>query len=277
MLKDLRTSVGLGSPPAIFNTNCSESTNAVIKRKVDYKATEWPQFNDALKEIVEGQREEAIRSLSGRARYRVCKGYKYLQFAPQKWATMSPEQRQDVIKQFPVRPSRATTHSESALGTSSEFGSTSSSRGKPLWVDPEKTGITSVPLATLKEIWAKAAEYASSTGDVVPAPGNHPKAKIVSSRSNVAPYFVCAQSSGQYTCDSTCLQWKSSQICSHSVAVAAIDGDLEAFVKWYVDTHQLPNFTTLPWLLTGCLQAGEEKVEFLDDHEVGSQVPPRET
>ena len=248
MLKDLRTSVGLGSPPAIFTTNCSESINAVIKRKVDYKATEWPQFNNALKEIVEGQREEAIRSLSGRGRYRVCKGYKYMQVDPQKWATMSPEQRQDVIKQFdsaPVRPSRATTHSESVAGTSSESGSTSSSRGKLLWVDPEETGITSVPLATLKEIWAKAAEYASSTGDVVPAPGNHPKAKMVSSRSNAAPHFVCAQSSGQYTCDSTCLQWKSSQICSHSVAVAAINGDLEAFVKWYVGTHQLPNFTTL--------------------------------
>lgn len=45
MLKDVRTSAGLGSPPAIFTTNASESLNAVIKRKVDYKATEWPEFN----------------------------------------------------------------------------------------------------------------------------------------------------------------------------------------------------------------------------------------
>ena len=70
-------------------------------------------------------------------------------------------------------------------------------------------------------------------------------------------------------------QWNSSQTCSLSVAVAAINGDLEAFVKWYVDTHQLPKFTTLATL--SCPQAGEEKVEFLDDHEVGSQVHPRET
>jgi len=35
--------------------------------------------------------------------------------------------------------------------------------------------------------------------------------------------------------------------------------------------------TSQHWLLTGCPQAGEEKVEFLDDHEVGSQVHPRET
>ena len=68
---------------------------------------------------------------------------------------------------------------------------------------------------------------------------------MVSSQSNSAPHFVRSQPSGQYACDSTCLQWKSSQICSHSVAVAALNGDLEAFVKWYVDTHQQPNFTTL--------------------------------
>ena len=70
-------------------------------------------------------------------------------------------------------------------------------------------------------------------------------------------------------------QWNSSQTCSLSVAVAAINGDLEAFVKWYVDTHQLPKFTTLATL--SCPQGGEGKVEFLDDHEVGSQVHPRET
>ena len=72
MLKGLRTSVSLGSPPAIFTTNPSESLNAVIKRKVDYKATEWPQFNDQMKQMVEGQREEAIRALSGRGQYRLC-------------------------------------------------------------------------------------------------------------------------------------------------------------------------------------------------------------
>ena len=66
MLKGVRRAVGLGSPPAIFTTNPSESVNAVIKRKVDYKATESPAFNDSLKRIIDGQRDEAIRALSGR-------------------------------------------------------------------------------------------------------------------------------------------------------------------------------------------------------------------
>ena len=45
MLKDLRTFAGLGSP-GIFTTNGCESLNAVIKRKVNYKATEWPDCNN---------------------------------------------------------------------------------------------------------------------------------------------------------------------------------------------------------------------------------------
>ena len=93
-------------------------------------------------------------------------------------------------------------------------------------------GITSVPLATLKKIWSKAAEYKNSS-DVVPAPGNCPKAKMVSSRSNSPHHFFRTQSSGQYVCYSTFLQWKSSQIWSHSVAVEALSGDLEAFIVLY--------------------------------------------
>ena len=60
MLKDLRTAVGLGSPPAIYTTNACESLNAVIKRKVNYKESEWPQFNEQMKELVDRQREEAL-------------------------------------------------------------------------------------------------------------------------------------------------------------------------------------------------------------------------
>ena len=44
MKKDIRESVGLGSPPSAFTTNASESINAAIKRKVNYKESGWPEF-----------------------------------------------------------------------------------------------------------------------------------------------------------------------------------------------------------------------------------------
>ena len=37
MLRSIREECGLGCPPDIFTTNTSESINAVLKRKVNYK------------------------------------------------------------------------------------------------------------------------------------------------------------------------------------------------------------------------------------------------
>ena len=68
---DVRESVGLGCPPSIFTTNGSESLNASIKQKMDYKQHEWPQFNKLIREFVMAQRDEVIRSLSGRGQYRL--------------------------------------------------------------------------------------------------------------------------------------------------------------------------------------------------------------
>ena len=42
MRRDLRESAGLGSPPSNFTTNSSESVNAAIKRKVNYKEHQYP-------------------------------------------------------------------------------------------------------------------------------------------------------------------------------------------------------------------------------------------
>ena len=52
MRRDVREAVGLGCPPSIFTTNNSESLNASIKRKVDYKQHEWPQFNKLMKDLL---------------------------------------------------------------------------------------------------------------------------------------------------------------------------------------------------------------------------------
>ena len=88
MRRDLREAAGLGSPLAIFTTNPGESVNAVLKKKVDYKQHEWPKFNEHLKELVEGQRNEMIRSLSGREQYRICARYSYMSASILEWSKM---------------------------------------------------------------------------------------------------------------------------------------------------------------------------------------------
>ena len=49
--RDVREAVGLGCPLSIFTTNNSESLNASIKQKMDYKQYEWPQFNKLIREL----------------------------------------------------------------------------------------------------------------------------------------------------------------------------------------------------------------------------------
>jgi len=93
MLKSTRTATGLGYPLEIFTTNSSESLNATIKRKVNYKESEWPEFNEYMRQLVMSQRDKVLWSLSGRGQYRLEKEYAHLVIAPQQCMKMKPEQR----------------------------------------------------------------------------------------------------------------------------------------------------------------------------------------
>ena len=106
----------------------------------------------------------------------------------------------------------------------------------------DECGIISLSLATQEYIWSKAEEYFKFECDIVPAPGSDHKAKMVSSRSSDTPHFVRALQLGRYVYDSNCLQWKSAQICWHTIAVAEKNGNLHSFLD---TTKQQPNITTL--------------------------------
>ena len=55
MLYPVTVECGLGCPPDIFTTNASENVNAVLKRKLDYKQSELPQFIDKVEEVIAEQ------------------------------------------------------------------------------------------------------------------------------------------------------------------------------------------------------------------------------
>jgi len=106
-------------------------------------------------------------------------------------------------------------------------------------------GISTLPHATLDAMWNKAEEYLLSSSDIQTAPGNDRKSKMVTSRSGGTPHFVRVVSPGHYVCDKSCLQWSSSQICSHTLAAAEVNGELISFIQWYTVTGQEPNITRL--------------------------------
>ena len=217
-----------------------QSLNAVLKKKVDYKQHEWPKFNEQLKQLIEGQRDEVIRSLSGRGQYRL-----FLSTSILEWSKMRPEQRKMLITDFDsssLRSSGKTKAIAAAVSQSSETGCTTPSY---LSIDAEDSGIETLPLVTLQCMWEKASKLLTMGNGITAAPSDDKKARMTSSFSGKTPHFVSSRSGGQYVCDSTCIQWNSAKICSHTLAVAEANGELKQFLQWYSTSGVSPNITIL--------------------------------
>ena len=265
MRKDLRECVGLGSPPSIFTTNGSESINAAIKRKVDHKESDWPQFNEQIKNLVRSQHEEVTRALSQRGKYILKPEYAHYGVTTQEWMKMRPDQRQNIIEGFQKATlkvsvtsfKKATTPSsctEVAMPCNSATVGEDSIHGQEpistvtlqtdLSISADDAGITTIPLVTLNAMWTKAVELLSTSNAITAAPGNQEKACMVISYSQVAPHLIRVESDGQYVCDSNCQQWVSSQLCSHTLAAAERNGDL-SFLEWYTRYAESPNISML--------------------------------
>ena len=100
MRKDLREGVGLGSHPAIFTTNSSEVLNSVLEKQASYKKTQWQEFVQQMKEHLDGQRNEIVRSLLGRGRYRLAENCLHLGVSVEECSKMRSDQRRKVVQKF---------------------------------------------------------------------------------------------------------------------------------------------------------------------------------
>ena len=246
MRKDLREASGLGSPPTQFTTNGSESINAALKRKVNHKESAWPQFNEHMKAHVESQREEIVRALSGRGQYRLNPEFAHYGVSTQEWIKMRTDQRQQVLEIFQkaTLPVHAQTSSVPEPEEVPAVG-LAQSQDRHMSIRAEDSGITTIPHVTLDALWVKAEQILQSVNAITPAPGENKKARMVLSYSQATPHHVQTKSDGQYVCDSACLQWTSSQICSHTIAAAESNGELASFLQWYTKCAESPNISTL--------------------------------
>ena len=89
MIVYVRTLAGLGSPIEHFTTNSNESLNNLLKRKVDFKCSEWPQFNRILQGAVKEQQDEFEQAIFGMGEYELVDKFKYLEVPHDKWIQMN--------------------------------------------------------------------------------------------------------------------------------------------------------------------------------------------
>ncbi len=87
-----------------------------------------------------------------------------------------------------------------------------------------------LPVDIVSNMFAKAERLVCGTNSIVPAPGTA-TAKLVESKSGHRPHFVTRKGLNKYRCDSDCAMWKCFKICSHTIAAAFTDKNLQQFLS----------------------------------------------
>ena len=95
-----------------------------------------------------------------------------------------------------------------------------------------------IPSPVLDAICNKASELLRDDGSICMVQGGNRKDRIVKSTSSSQPHL-------SQLCDGKCPNWKSLKVCSHSVAAAEHNGDLEAFIQWLKKVKTAPSITKL--------------------------------
>ena len=99
--------------------------------------------------------------------------------------------------------------------------------------------------SVLEAIWTKAKELLNDPKAICMVPGGNEKDRIVKSSSGLRPHVATAKKMGKYSGDTECPNFKSLGICSHSVAAAEDNGDLQEFVNSLSKSKRVPNITKL--------------------------------
>ena len=242
MIKGVREECGLGSPPATFTTNASESANYMIKHKVNYKQNELPEFLEKYKELVCEQEQEVNKALLGRGKYELHNQYQSWHIPESKWFSMTTSQREQHIQKFSVASVMDTLQSEGnahsiCVGRDQSLLSSMSVDFRSL------TDCTRLPINCLQGIWNKAAELLKTENAIVAPPGSDNGAKFVLSYRGSKPHLVTPKKTEVFACDSECPNWKALGICAHSVAVAEMSGKLSVFIERIKKRNKTPSIS----------------------------------
>ena len=85
MLRPVRERAGLGKPPVAF------TTNAVLKRKVNYKRNELPVFLEKIKELIREQDSEIEKAVIDHGKYMINPEFKRFSKTEEEWFTTMKE------------------------------------------------------------------------------------------------------------------------------------------------------------------------------------------
>ena len=232
VLPEVRKRAGMEST-CHFTTNTSESMNNMIKQEVQWKENKLPLLIEHLKSIVARQRSKLDKAVIGRGEWNFIYPYDCLKVPDSEWFSMSQDAKEKHMKKVYNCPMKT----PACPGTS---------KSSPLSVPVEEVNLHGISESTVSGIWKKAANILVSRSEqVLEVPWiDNRKTRLVKSSSSPLPHLLTHQTKNQlYCCDSNCVMFKSFHLCSHVIAVAEINGELELFLHSL--RKQTPNLTTI--------------------------------
>ena len=135
-------------------------------------------FNEAVKQLARQQREEVIRSLSGRGQYRLLSQYSHFAVPTATWARMRPAQRSEVVNRFDKATIKTKLPQLSEIRSDGQGPSTPSAVSEvlsnltetsknQLSVSVERCGISKLALTTVQFMWEKAEQLISTENAII--------------------------------------------------------------------------------------------------------------
>ena len=225
---------------AFFTTNSSESLNHLIKQEVQWKESKLPQLIGNLKSIADDQVRETEKAVIGQGEWRFTDHYSSLMVPGGSWFShMSDGAKNAHMKKvFSQRPSSVSVSSK---------GSSSVNDSPILSVPVDECEIANVCMSTLRNIWSKAEKLIKSDGHIIKVPWlSDEMARLVKSTSSEEPHLVIRnhRKISMFCCDKKCQMFKGFSICSHVVATAQVNGQLQSYLT-EINRICKPNFTAI--------------------------------
>ena len=179
MLRNVRIDAGLGNPPTEYTNNDSESSNFMIKYGLQFDRKKPHEFIDEIKNIIETQHRHEDRAVFNKGQYTLASGFEHFAVTVD-FETLTPDQRKKKLQKYlkatmDDKLDRVFENKENYenIGTSNSV----------FPIKAAESGIDSIPITILENIFSKAEKLVTSGNQVIPKPGARDGSYIVTGSS----------------------------------------------------------------------------------------------
>lgn len=231
VISPIRQIAGLGSPPEFYTQNVAECCNRIIKADAGHKMG-WSDFCLSIQETAEIQERETKRAIHQGGDYRLAPAFQHLEVKADKWVEMGTTQKESHYERCFSKPL-------DKLAKVDEGEAEPDIDEEALSVSYKDSGITTMSIANLKQMWRSAANILKKDQGVIPVPWDSTLSeKLVFDGEGKPPCHVVV-TGNMVKCG--CAKFKSAMICCHSLAVAEDDVCLQEFLSLVRKRKKLPD------------------------------------